>query len=48
MHGGSLQLKPEATQRLQCSSFLGLLWFFGKELEYTTQKGTTSEPLGRV
>ena len=26
---------------LLCSSFLGLSWFFGRRLEYTTQKGTT-------
>ena len=29
------------TQGLQCSSFLGLLWFCGKGLQYITQKGTT-------
>ena len=34
-------------QGLQCSSFLGLLRFLGKGLQYTTQKGTTSEGLGR-
>ena len=36
------------TERLQCSSFLGLLCFFGKELYNTIQKGTTLQPLGSI
>ena len=29
-----------STQGLLCSSFWGLLWFLGRGLQYTTQKGT--------
>ena len=35
------------TQRLQCSSFLVMTYFLLQGLQYTAQKGTTLEPLGK-